>query len=95
MGALNTKAGKGRETARRLGREQFARFACVFAASPLSRAPDKTAMLRRLVKSEHDVTQKSSQTNLLLGKWAALGVELIVTKYVDRIWDKLGKQAIS
>ena len=52
-------------------------------------------MLRRLVKSEHDVTQKSSQTKLLLGKWAALGVELIVTKYVDRIWDKLGKQAIS
>ena len=99
MGALNTKAGKGRETARRLGREQFARatarFACVFAASPLSRAPDKTAMLRRLVKSEHDVTQKSSQTKLLLGKWVALGVELIVTKYVDRIWDKLGKQAIS
>ena len=94
MGALNTKAGKGRETARRLGREQFARASRAFL-QPLSRAPDKTAMLRRLVKSEHDVTQKSSQTKLLLGKWVALGVELIVTKYVDRIWDKLGKQAIS
>ena len=46
-------------------------------------------MLRRLVKSEHDVAQKSSQTKLLLGKWVALGVELIVTKYVDRIWDKI------
>ena len=45
-------------------------------------------MLRRLVKSEHDVTQKSSQTKLLLEKWVALGVELIVSKYVDRIWDK-------
>ena len=66
-----------------------ARFACVFAASPLSRAPDKTAVLRRLVMNEHDVTQKSSQTKLLLGKWVELGVELIVTKYVDRIWNKI------
>ena len=48
-------------------------------------------MLRRLVKSEHDVTQKSSQTKLLLGKWVALRVELIVTKYVDRIWDKISE----
>ena len=58
------KAGEGRETARRLGggggsneifisleasplvREGFARD---FMASPLSSAPDKTAMLRRLL----------------------------------------------
>ena len=39
------KASMRAETARRLGQEQLAR---AFAASPLSRAPDKTAMLCKL-----------------------------------------------
>ena len=45
LGAQSNKAGEDRETARRLGREQLER---VIAASPVSRAPDKTAMLCRL-----------------------------------------------
>ena len=57
MGALNNKGGRGQRNCEEIGagatflaasplvRERFAR---VFAASPLSRAPDKTAMLRRL-----------------------------------------------
>ena len=93
VGRAKYSDGQGQRNREEIGAGAVrARFECGFAASPLSRAPDKTAMLRRLVKSEHDVTQKSSQTKLLLGKWVALGVELIVTKYVDRIWDKLGKQ---
>ena len=42
--------GEGRETARRC--RSFAR---VFAASPLSRAPGKTAMLRRLRYGEKNI----------------------------------------
>ena len=40
------------------------------------------------VKGEDDVIWKSSRTKLLLVRWIALGVELIVIK-IDRIWDKI------
>ena len=61
LGALSNiggrSGGRGRGIARRLGlRRSFARaFARVFAASPLSSAPDKTAMLRRLVRLQKSI----------------------------------------
>ena len=55
-GAQSNELGEGRETARRLGEgvgsneRKLVPALCarVFAASPLSSAPDKTATLRRL-----------------------------------------------
>ena len=58
-GTSLSRTGEGRETERRLGREQLGFIflaasplvrARVFAASPLSGAPDKTAMLCRLTR---------------------------------------------
>ena len=62
LGALNNKDRRGQKNRERLGRELFgfiffaalslvcAPFTRVFAASPLSGAPDKTAMVCRLTR---------------------------------------------
>ena len=52
LGALNKKGGQGQRNREEIGAGASplvrGRFARVFGALPLSRTPDKTAMLRRL-----------------------------------------------
>ena len=48
MGALNDKGGRGQRNREEI--KAGTTFIIFLAASPLSRAPDKTAMLRRLRK---------------------------------------------